>query len=199
MNRLVIVGASGHGKVVADIARLNGYSDIVFLDNNTEIKECLGYSVIGPDSIIPEIEGNLFIAVGNADVRKALMDKHNDREFPILVHPSAVVSESARIGVGTVIMAGSVINPDTSIGKGCIINTCSSVDHDCNIGNYCHISVGSHLCGTVTVDENVWIGAGATVVNNINICRNVMVGAGAVVLRNIEMPGTYIGVPAHLK
>lgn len=196
MNRLVIVGASGHGKVVADIARLNGYSDIVFLDNNTEIKECSGFPVIGPDAIIPETEGDLFVAIGNADVRKELMSKYYDRVFPTLVHPSAVISKSARIGVGTVVMAGAVINPDASIGKGCIVNTCSSVDHDCNVGDYCHISVGSHLCGTVSVDNSVWIGAGATVSNNVFVCSKCIVGAGAVVINDILVSGTYVGVPS---
>ncbi len=199
MNRLIIIGASGHGKVVADIAELNGYTDIVFLDNNPEIKNCAGYPVLGPDSMISQLEGDVFVAIGNAEIRKKIMKKNRDRFFPVLFHPSAVVAESVEIGAGSVIMAGAVVNPEARIGRGVIVNTCSSVDHDCIIGDYCHISVGTHLCGTVNVGECSWIGAGAIVINNINICADCMIGAGAVVINNLEESGIYIGIPAKHK
>ena len=199
MNRLIIVGASGHGKVVADIAKLSGYRDIVFLDNNPEIKECAGYPVLGPDTMVKDLEGDLFIAVGNAEIRRRLMDREAGRSFPVLIHPSAVIAEGVKIGDGTVVMAGTVVNPDTKIGKGCIVNTSSSIDHDCVVEDFSHIAVGAHLCGTVHVGKGTWIGAGATVSNNVDICGKCMIGAGAVVVKNIDMPGTYVGVPAKLK
>ncbi len=198
MNRLIIIGASGHGKVVADIARLNGYTDIVFLDNNSTLSSCLGYPVLGPDYMANELEGDLFIAVGDARVRKQIMERERNREFPVLVHPSAIIATEVKIGRGTVIMAGVVINPDTRIGNGCIINTSSSIDHDCEVGDYVHISVGAHLCGTVIVKERTWIGAGTTVRNNITICEECMIGAGTVVVKDIHVRGTYIGIPAQL-
>ena len=197
MNRLIIVGASGHGKVVADIAILNGYKEIVFLDNDPDISECAGFRVIGTDSMAAELEGDLFVAVGDGKDRKHLMDVHSNRYFPILVHPDAVIAKDTVIGVGTVIMAGTVINPGVRIGRGCIINTCSSVDHDCVIGDFVHIAVGSHLSGTVKIGNQTWVGAGATVSNNVNICGGCMIGAGAVVAKNIEEKGAYIGVPAE--
>ena len=196
MNRLIIVGASGHGKVVADIARLNGYTDILFLDNNSEIKNCAGHHVLGPDSMLSELNGDVFIAVGNATVRKKLMEQYSDRLFPILIHPQAVVADSVKLGSGTVVMAGVVINPETTVGKGCIINTASSVDHDCDISDYVHVSVGAHVAGTVNIGEGTWVGAGAIISNNINVCENCMIGAGAVVITSITVEGTYIGVPA---
>lgn len=199
MNRLIIVGASGHGKVVADIAKLSGYRDIVFLDNNPEIKECAGYPVLGPDTMVKDLEGDLFIAVGNAEIRRRLMDREAGRSFPVLIHPSAVIAEGVKIGDGTVVMAGTVVNPDTKIGKGCIVNTSSSIDHDCVVEDFSHIAVGAHLCGTVHVGKGTWIGAGATVSNNVDICGNCMIGAGAVVVKDIKEPGTYVGVPAKLK
>lgn len=199
MNRLIIVGASGHGKVVADIAKLSGYRDIVFLDNNPEIKECAGYPVLGPDTMVKDLEGDLFIAVGNAEIRRQLMDREAGRSFPVLIHPSAVIAEGVKIGDGTVVMAGTVVNPDTKIGKGCIVNTSSSIDHDCVVEDFSHIAVGAHLCGTVHVGKGTWIGAGATVSNNVDICGNCMIGAGAVVVKDIKEPGTYVGVPAKLK
>ena len=197
MNRLIIIGASGHGKVVADIAALNGYKDIVFLDNDPEIKTCAGYPVLGPDTMTSELDGDVFIAVGNAETRKKLMERDANRNFPVLIHPSAVIAKSAEVGAGSVAMAGAVINPGSQIGKGCIINTSSSVDHDCVVGDYVHISVGAHLSGTVVVGTGTWIGTGAIVSNNVNICGGCMIGAGAVVIKDITEPGTYVGVPAR--
>lgn len=199
MNKLIIIGASGQGKVVADIAKKCGYRDIVFLDNDTKIKECSGYPVLGPDTMTSEIDGCVFIAVGNSVVRKKLMERESHRIIPVLIHPDAVVADDVTIDAGSVVMAGTVINPGTKIGRGVIINTSSSVDHDCNIGDYCHISVGAHLCGTVKIGEGTWIGAGSTISNNVNICGECMIGAGAVVINNIEEAGTYVGVPARMK
>ena len=189
--KLTIIGASGHGKVVADIAMLRGYDDIVFLDDDETITQCAGYPVIGKTDQV--VESDCFVAVGQAETRAKLMA---GKKVVTLIHPNAVIAKDAKIGVGTVVMAGAVINPGTIIGIGCIVNTCSSIDHDCTIGDYTHISVGAHLSGTVVVGSNVWIGAGATVSNNINICEKCIIGAGAVVINDINKSGTYVGVPA---
>ena len=197
MRKLAIIGASGHGKVVADIARRNGYKEIVFLDDNDSIHECGGYPVIGKSSEAGKIDADVIIGIGNVGVRKQIQETIPDEKLVILIHPDAVVAEDVVIGAGTVVMAGAVINPGTHIGKGCIINTCSSVDHDCVVGDYVHIAVGSHLCGTVSVDSRTWIGAGATVSNNVSVCPDCMIGAGAVVVYDIQESGTYVGVPAR--
>ena len=194
MNRLIIIGASGHGKVVADIATLCGYDDIVFLDDDESVKKCAGWPVIGKSTEAPD--GEVFVAVGNAETRKRLMELYKERVQPILIHPSAVIAKGVEIGEGTVVMAGSVINPEARIGKGVIVNTSSSVDHDCVVEDFCHISVGAHLSGTVVVGTRTWIGTGAIVSNNINICGGCIIGAGAVVIKDIDEPGTYVGVPA---
>lgn len=197
MNRLIIIGASGHGKVVADIAALSGYTDIVFLDDNTSICTCAGFPVIGTSMSAPE--GDVFIAIGNAAMRKRLAEHYRDRNQPVLVHPNAVIAKGVVIDSGTAVMAGAVINPGATIGRGCIVNTCSSVDHDCIVSDYVHIAVGAHLCGTVTVGEKTWIGAGAVISNNLRICGDCMIGAGAVVVKDITISGKYLGVPAVLK
>lgn len=196
MRKLAIIGASGHGKVVADIARKNGYSEIVFLDDDENIRECGTYPVIGNSSQAGRIDADVIVGIGNAGVRKQIQESIPDEKLVTLIHPDAVVAEDVVMGVGTVVMAGAVINPGTHIGKGCIINTCSSVDHDCSVGDYVHIAVGSHLCGTVFVGNGTWIGAGATVSNNVSICSDCMIGAGAVVVDDIQESGTYVGVPA---
>lgn len=196
MNKLIIIGASGHGKVISDIAVKLGYEDIVFLDDDDSIKECAGFPVVGKTSEAKNIEGDKIVAIGNPSIRGRIQEGLS----PVtLIHPAAVIGRRVNIGEGTVVMAGAIVNSDTTIGKGCIINTSSSVDHDCSIGDYVHIAVGSHVCGTVQIGNNTWIGAGSTVINNVNICDSCMIGAGAVVVKDIIEPGTYIGVPARIK
>lgn len=191
LSRLVIVGASGHGKVIADIAKLNGYDD-------EAVTECAGYPVVGSSCDFAKVEKNVVIAIGNAKIRSRIQEQYESRGFhPVtLIHPNATVADSAQIGVGSVIMAGAVINPYAKLGKGCIVNTCASVDHDCEVGDYVHVAVGAHLCGTVSIGEYTWVGAGATVSNNISICPECMIGAGAVVVKDLDEKGTYVGVPA---
>ena len=197
MRRLIIIGASGHGKVIADMAEKNGYEEIVFLDDNENVKECAGFPVVGKVCDAPNIVGDKIVAIGNAKIRQKIQDELCN--VVTLIHPSAVISRRVVVGAGSVVMAGAVINSDAIIGNGCIINTGSSVDHDCRLGDYVHISVGAHIAGTVEIGSATWIGAGAIISNNIEICDNCMIGAGAVVVKNIEQPGVYVGVPAKEK
>lgn len=199
--RLVIIGAKGHGKVVADIAERSGkYQSIVFLDDDETLEESMGIPVVGKTSEIVRnaSSSDVFVAIGNVEYRNYFMEKLEaiHAKIPVLIHPQAVLGANVIIGVGTVVMAGAVINPDVKIGKGCIINTCTSIDHDCAVGDYAHVAVGSHLAGTVTVGERTWIGAGAIVKNNVCICSDCVIGAGAVVVKNITKAGTYVGIPA---
>lgn len=197
MRKLAIIGASGHGRVVADIAIKNGYNEIFFLDDNESICKCGHYPVIGKSSEIGKWDVDIIVGIGSSSVRKRIQETIDEGKMVTLIHPDAVVAEDVTIGAGTVIMAGTVINPGTRIGKGCILNTCSSVDHDCKVNDYVHIAVGSHLCGTVSVGDETWIGAGATISNNVSICPNCMIGAGTVVINDIRESGTYVGNPAR--
>lgn len=198
MKQIVIIGASGHGKVIANIAKLNGYDQILFLDDNLALKECCGYSVCGKTDTFYKYDCDFFVAIGNALIRKQLSDRliEAGKNIVTLIHPNAVIGEQVRIGRGTAVMAGAVINSSTSIGIGGIINTCASVDHDCIIGDYVHVSVGAHIAGTVSVGKQSWVGIGAAVINNKVICDNCVIGAGAVVICDIKEAGTYVGVPA---
>lgn len=200
MEHLVIIGASGHGKVCADIARLIGYRHIVFLDDDRNIHSCGEYEVIGTVSDLSKYTdiADFFVAIGNSRVRQKIMEEIDAvyGEIVTLVHPYAAIAKDTSIGKGTAVMAGAVINSGANIGKGCIVNTGSSVDHDCVVGRYSHISVGAHLAGTVEVREHVWVGIGAIVSNNLKIHDHVLIGAGAVVVKDIEEAGLYIGIPA---
>lgn len=193
MNRLIIIGASGHGKVIADIAVKIGYTEIVFLDDNEKITECAGFPVVGKTAQAGDMDGDKIVAIGNAGIREKIQ---KTIETVTLVHPDASISRRVQIGQGTVVMAGAVINSDVTVGRGCIINTCASVDHDCKIGDYVHVSVGAHVAGTCEIGKGTWIGAGAVVSNNIKVCRDCMIGAGSVVVKDIDETGVYIGVPA---
>lgn len=202
MKDLIIIGAGGHGHVVADIAKCtNRFSTISFLDDR-EVKNVGIYSVIGKATDFAKyINSHSFIvAIGNSDIREKYQTilEQNGATLETLIHPNATVSKEICVGTGSVVMAGAVINPNATIGKGVIINTCSSVDHDCVIGDYSHISVGSHIAGTVLIGSKCMVGAGATVINNIKICSNCIIGAGATVVRNIDISGTYVGTPAKL-
>jgi sugar O-acyltransferase (sialic acid O-acetyltransferase NeuD family) len=199
--RIVIIGASGHGKVIADIAKNNGYKEIVFLDDNIEVKECGGYPVVGTSRDAVQYEDSDFIvAIGNAAIRQRIFKNLMDKALHIctLIHPNAVIAEDVSIGIGTVVMAGTVINSGVKIGNACIINTCSSVDHDCRIDDFVHVSIGVHIAGTVHVGERTWLGAGAIISNNLEIVSDCMIGAGAVVINDIKESGTYVGVPARI-
>lgn len=199
--QLIIVGASGHGKVIADIARKNGYQEISFLDDDKTKILCAGYKVIGALEDAERFpESDFIVGIGSCAIRKKIQTQFEAKGFNLvsLIHPNAVIADGVTIGAGTVVMAGAIVNPDTTIGRGCIINTGATVDHDNRIEDYVHISVGSHLAGTVTVGEGTMIGAGAVVSNNLSICSGCMIGAGAVVVSNLEAVGTYVGVPARM-
>lgn len=202
MKDLVIIGAGGHGHVVADIAKCtNRFSTISFLDDS-DINQVGQYLVIGKtDSFAQKIKNSCFVvAIGNSEIRQKfqVLLEQQGATLETLIHPSATVSSETTIGLGSVVMAGAVINPNAKIGKGVIINTCSSVDHDCVVEDFSHVSVGSHIAGTVTIGKNCMIGAGATIINNVKICDNCIIGAGATVVNDITKPGTYVGTPAKL-
>lgn len=202
MKKLLIIGASGHGRVVADIALATGcYEEIVFADDDPSITECMGFPVVGKVCDLANFvtEYDIFVAIGNAVTRKRFTEEIRAMQgtTATLIHPQAIVSPYAAVGEGTVVMPGAVINAGAVIGNSCIVNTCSSVDHDCRIDDYVHIAIGAHLAGAVSVGAGTWIGAGAVVSNNLQICGKCMIGAGAVVIKDIIVPGTYVGVPAE--
>ena len=203
MKDLIIIGAGGHGRVIADIAqKLGTYETISFLDDG-DAKETMGLPIVGKTSDIEKYidTADIFVAIGNNKVRGEFIERLllMGSNISTLIHPSAVIGACVEIGVGTAVMAGTVINPCVKLGQGVIVNTSSSIDHDCTIGDYCHIAVGVHVAGTVNLGKKVWLGAGATIKNNISICADCIIGAGAVVVKDITESGTYIGVPAKMK
>ena len=200
MNRLIIIGAGGQGKVIADNALKNGYTDICFVDDHT-VGEVMGFSVIGTSADIPRLNDgktDFIIGIGNNTVRKKIAEQF-DVNWITLIHPSAQIAVNVSVGKGTVVMAGAVINACATVGDHCIINTRAVIEHDNVIEDYVHISPNAALGGTVRVGEKTHIGIGAMVKNNIEICSGCIIGAGAAVVKNITESGTYVGVPAKKK
>lgn len=203
MKRLAILGASGHGKVVADIAECCRWEEIVFFDDAWPSVTTNGCWQVAGDSqtLVQRLKqfNGVVVAIGNNVVRAQKLAWLNQMSAPLvtLIHPSAVVSRYAELGIGTVAMPGVVVNAGTRAGVGTILNTGCSVDHDCVIESCVHISPGARLAGGVHVGAQSWIGIGASVKQLVRIGQNVTVGAGAAVVADLSDDITAVGVPAR--
>lgn len=204
MRTLAIIGASGHGKVVADAALSSGYwAKVEFYDDAWPIKTHNGQlDIVGnTESLFNlRIKPDVVVAIGNNQVRLAKQRELMNRGFSIatVVHRAAMVSPSAVIKRGTVVMAGAVVNADVKVGEACIVNSNAVLEHDCVLADAVHISPAASLAGGVIVDEASWIGIGAVVIQLKNIGKNVMVGAGAAVVTDLPDHVTAVGVPAKI-
>jgi sugar O-acyltransferase (sialic acid O-acetyltransferase NeuD family) len=201
--RLAILGASGHGKVVADMALLLGYTGVVFFDDAWPSKSSVSrWLVIGTtETLLGSIADFDAVIVGIGDNRirfeKQTTLAANGAPLVSLAHPAAVVSDFAEIGIGSVICAGAIVNVDAVLGASVIVNTGASVDHDCGLADGVHIAPGAHLSADVHVGAYSWIGVGACVKQGIHLGSDVMVGAGAVVVSDISDGVTVVGNPAR--
>lgn len=185
---MYLYGASGHAKVIIDILNAQGIKIKGIFDDNENIKSLLEYPVIKPI----EIQSPLIISIGSNEIRKKIADEINV-EFGSAIHPSAIISEYAKIGEGTVVMQNAVIQSSSTIGKHCIINTSASIDHDCEVGNFVHISPNAAICGNVSIGEGTWIGAGTTVIQGVKIGKWCIIGAGSVVTKDIPDNALAVG------
>lgn len=198
---VVIIGAGGHAKVIADIIIKSGDNIIGFLDDNIAINnKILGYHIIGKISDIPKLseKNDYFYAlgIGSNSIRKKIYERYNIKYYTA-IHPSSQIAIDTEIGEGSVIMATAIINTSTKIGKCCIINTGSIIEHDNIIGDYVHISPNATLSGTVRIGDLTHVGTNASIKNNIEIANNCIIGVGSVVVKNIlESNGVYVGIPA---
>jgi len=192
-----LFGASGHAKVVIDIITAQGDEVGCLYDDNPHCAEIHGKPVYMASSV--EVDGPMIISIGSCHVRKLISEKYNHLQFAKAIHPSAVISSSASIGEGTVIMPAVIINSDAQIGKHCIINTNSSIDHECKIEDYVHVAPGCAICGEVVIGECSWIGVGTCVKQGIHIGKNCMIGAGSVVVKDIPDNVVAYGNPCIIR
>lgn len=196
---VVIIGKSGHGKVVADIILSQGDQVVGFLDDAyCENETILSFPLLGRVKDYEKYSDCEFvIAIGNPKIRERIAESI-DVKWYTAIHKTAVVSTlDVTIAEGTVVMANAVINPGAKIGRHCIVNTGAVVEHDNVLGDFVHVSPKAVLAGTVCVGKSTHIGVGAAVINNISITSDCIIGGGAVVNKDITESGTYVGVPAR--
>lgn len=186
---LAVIGASGHGKVIADIAEQLGYEVYFFDDYFPHKTHVEHWTIYGNTNDLINLRccENVIVAIGDNEIRskKLTQLKQEGFHFISLIHPSAQVSCYATVGSGSVIFANAVINAFAKIGDGCIINTSAIVDHDCNIGDFVHICPNTALAGAVLVGAKCWIGIGTSVKQSISIGENTVIGAGSTILKNM--------------
>lgn len=202
--KMVVIGGGGHAKVVLDLICSTGLYEIKgILDPELKTGDTvLSYRVLGGDEFLKKQHGtfNLAIGIGSTratDKRRTVYEQYKDKfEFPLLIHPCAVVSKGARISKGVQIMAGAIVRPDANVGENVIINTGAIVEHDCEIGAHSNVSLGAIVAGGCRIGKCSYIGMGSSVLQGIKIGDFVTVGAGAVVTKDIPDRKTVIGVPA---
>ncbi|MGF2735338.1 acetyltransferase [Marinobacter sp. DUT-1] len=202
--RLAILGASGHGKVVADAAELAGWGEVVFFDDAWPgLKENGPWRVVGDTSALladlASFDG-VVVAIGNNRIRQAKQQTllAAGAELCSVIHPSAVISAHATVGAGTVVFANAVINACASVGKGCIVNTGAVVEHDCHVDDFSHISPNAALAGGVKLGALTWIGGCASVRQLVEVGKSATVGMGAVVIKDVPAGVTVAGNPARV-
>lgn len=196
MATINLFGASGHAKVIMDIIMAQGDKVDCLYDDAPHYAEI--HEVPVSKASETEVVGPLIISIGSNRIRQIISDRY-PLEYAKAVHPNAIISPSATIGSGTVVMQGAIIQADAIIGRHCIINSGASIDHECHIDDFVHISPHATLCGNVSVGEGSWIGAGATVIPGIKIGRWCTIGAGSVVIKDIPDGTIAYGNPCKIK
>lgn len=187
---------------MAEIAELNGWSEIIFFDDAwPDVTQLEGWSVQGnTEKLISSLSefDSFFVAIGNNLVRlkKHIAVESAGGESTTLIHPSAVVSKYSRLATGTLVMANVVVGAFASVGRVGIINTSSTIDHDCKLEDAVHISPGVNLAGGVSIGKCAWIGIGSNIIQQVKINHDVVVGAGSVVIQDVMAGQTVAGIPA---
>lgn len=196
METINLFGASGHSKVIKDIIEAQGNYVGCLYDDSPHCTDIHGKPVYKASDA--NVCGPLVISIGSNRVRKLISERY-PLIYATALHPNAIVSPTAQVGQGSVVMQGAIIQSDAVIGRHCIINTGASVDHECRIDDYVHISPHATLCGNVQVGEGSWIGAGATIIPGIKIGKWCTVGAGSVVVKDIHDGVIAYGNPCKIK
>lgn len=203
MKRLALLGASGHGKVVADVALAESWDEVIFFDDAWPERSQNGpWAVAGTGAMLMarlnEFHG-VIVSIGDCAIRwnKHLEISEAGGRLVSVVHPTATISRYASLGIGSVVMAGAVVNVDTHIGQSALINTGATVDHDCRLANGVHICPGAHLSGNVRVGHCSMVGVGVAVKQGITIGSQAIIGAGAVVINHVDDGVIVVGNPAR--
>ena len=203
MSNLAIMGAGGHGKVVADCAIKSGkYRDIVFLDaRHLSMENVLGLPVIGDDLAVPTLIDEAFefiVTIGDNAIRQRVFCQlaQSEAKLATIVHPSAVLSKGVTVKTGSVVLAHATINADALIGHNVIVNTGAIIEHDCMVENHVHCAPNCTITGGVKIGSGTLVGTSATIIPNKIIGKECIIGAGAVVVKDIPDNTLATGIPA---
>lgn len=200
---LLIIGASGHAKVVIDALSWEHGSDfdLRLADDDVSLtgKYLMGTPIVTPVAQALECGGLFHVAIGNNAIRRRIAHDclHAGMAYQTVVHARAILAKSAVVKPGCFIAAGAILAAESKIYEGCIINHGAVVDHDCFLDSYCHVAPNATLGGGVRLGRHVMIGAGANILPGVSIADDCVVGAGAVVLHDLPASGTYVGMPAR--
>lgn len=207
LQKIIVIGASGHARVIAEAAQLAEKAVIGYLaPGPLEIAEPLLRDYLGDDEQLPDLIaqgyqfclGLGFVNAAGAERRRQLVDRLPLDRLPVIRHPSSIISPSSNCGAGLFVAAGAVIGTRADVGPGVIVNTGGIVDHDSRVGKNTHVAIGAKIAGGVYIGENCLIGAGAVILQGIRIGDNAVIGAGAVVVRDVRQGSTVLGNPARL-
>jgi sugar O-acyltransferase (sialic acid O-acetyltransferase NeuD family) len=198
---VLVFGAGGHGRVVAEVVQAMGLAVEGFVDDGVPAGErVLGLPVLGTSAwLSQQSPRTVALGLGDNHQRQALAAAlasagHTAGTF---VHPRAWVSPTAQLGAGTVVMANAVVNAEARVGRGVILNSACVVEHECVVGDFAHISPRAALGGRAKVGARTHVGIGATVLNLATVGDDCIIGGGAVVLKAVESGVTAVGVPAR--
>lgn len=195
---LYVIGAGGHGRVVAAAALAAGYRIAGFLDDVHQGETVMGIPVLGPVALLAELGTvSAVIAVGDNEARAALAARHSHVDWETVIHPAAWVHESVLPGAGTVVMAQAVVQPGAHVGAHVIVNTAAIVEHDCHIGDFAHLASGVVLGGNVRVGRCALLGTGVAVRTGAGVGEGATVGVGAVVIDDVPAHVVAVGCPAR--
>jgi len=211
IRRFIVLGAGGHGRVVADLVRTLGYDVVGYADADVgrmgTVADATGARVILTQTELvacgrgerpwPRGASAIALGIGDNGARARARRTLAHDSLPALLHPRAWVSGAARLRAGVVVLAGAVVNTGVRIGDGAIVNSHATVEHDCLLGSDVHVSPGATVCGSVTIGDESWIGAGAVIIPGRHLAKRCVVGAGAVVIRDVAIDATVVGNPAH--
>ncbi len=206
-DQVVVYGAGGHAKVVAEILRLTNWDVVGFLDAvnpRRKGEDFYGSKILGGDEVLEDLlrsgVKHVIVGFGDNSLRVKTADRLVELGFCLLiaVHPNAVCAADVSIGEGTAVCSGAVIGPSTLVGRNAIINTQASLDHDCVLRDGAHVGPGAIVTGAVEVGECAWIGAGAVIADHRTIGHGSIVGAGAVVVKDVPEAVVVMGVPAKI-
>jgi sugar O-acyltransferase (sialic acid O-acetyltransferase NeuD family) len=194
-NELIIIGASGHGAVIADLAEMSGYSVFFWDDDDTKIMQ--NYKVEKRVKKVPEF-CSIIIGIGSNSIRERISLEYPSTKYVTLIHQRSIIAKTCKIGIGSVIIGGAIINNGAKIGDHCIINTAAVIDHDSVLSDFVHISPNATVCGNVVIGRGSWVGAGAVITQGIKIGKNCIIGAGCIIINDIPDNATVVGNPGKI-